>query len=91
GGDSGCGSCRGGSDGTVVHDGGTVVCCADLIVTPLRCEDGRWLVTAVDGGARRTVTTSWFTDEWSMVLPATMADRARVASSMVEVTRRRRW
>ncbi|KAL7000399.1 hypothetical protein U1Q18_001548 [Sarracenia purpurea var. burkii] len=84
-------SCRGGSDGTVVRDGGTVVGCADRIAAPLRSEDRRWSVTAVDGGARHTVTMAWFVDEWSLILLATMADRARVASSMVEVTRRRRW
>ncbi|KAL6974853.1 hypothetical protein U1Q18_046863 [Sarracenia purpurea var. burkii] len=52
-----------------------VVGCANLIAAPLRSEDERWSVTAVNGGARRTVTTAWFSDEWSLVPPATMSNR----------------
>ncbi|KAL6999723.1 hypothetical protein U1Q18_000880 [Sarracenia purpurea var. burkii] len=33
--------------------------CRDLIAAPLRSEDGRWSVTIVDGGARRTMIAVW--------------------------------
>ncbi|KAL6977290.1 hypothetical protein U1Q18_026087 [Sarracenia purpurea var. burkii] len=70
----GVGITEGEATGLWLRNYGTVVGCVDLIAAPLRSEDGKWSVTAVDGGAQRTMTTVWFSDEWSLVLPATMAD-----------------